>query len=78
MFQAPDPMVGSEARALRAFAQKTLASGAADVVVCGHAHAPTREEYPTGLYLNTGDWMFHRSYVLWDGAEFHLHTARNS
>jgi UDP-2,3-diacylglucosamine hydrolase len=67
---------GAEAGALRAFAAETLRRGEADVVMCGHVHAATCEEHPTptgtGLYINTGDWMYHRSYVEWDGAEFQL------
>jgi len=74
--QVKDPTHGSEAKALRAFARETLRQGRADVVFCGHAHAPTIEEYPTpngtGLYVNCGDWMYHRSYVEWDGEQFRL------
>ena len=74
--QVEDPTKGAEADALRTYAKTTLASGVADIVVCGHAHAPTHEEYPTptgtGLYLNTGDWMYHRSRVEWDGSTFNL------
>jgi len=44
-----------------------------------HSHYPVIEEYPTpngtGLYINTGDWLYHRSYVEWDGTEFHLHQG---
>jgi len=73
--QVEDPAQGPEALALRAYAREVLARGEAEVVLCGHSHAPAREEFPTpngtGLYINTGDWMFHRSYVVWDG-EFHL------
>ena len=65
---------GSEVAPLREFAKRALADGDADVVMCGHSHYPVIEEYPTpdgtGLYINTGDWLFHKSYVEWDGAEF--------
>ena len=67
---------GSEARALRAFAREQLAVGRADVVICGHSHHPVCEEFPTphgpGLYVNTGDWLLHRSYVVWDGQSFRI------
>lgn len=76
MAETREPSKGSEARALRAFASETLQRGEADVVMCGHAHAPVYEEYPTphgvGLYINSGDWMIHRSVVEWDGSEFRL------
>ncbi|HIJ64783.1 MAG TPA: UDP-2,3-diacylglucosamine diphosphatase [Candidatus Hydrogenedentes bacterium] len=65
---------GSESKALRAFAVRMLAEGEADVVLTGHSHCPLREEHPTrngsGLYVNTGDWLKHRSYVEWDEADF--------
>ncbi len=77
--QVKDPAKGAEAEALRAFARGVLERGEAEAVLCGHAHAPTYEEHPaqhgTGLYINTGDWMYHRSYVEWDGSEFTLHRA---
>ncbi|HNR34324.1 MAG TPA: UDP-2,3-diacylglucosamine diphosphatase [Candidatus Hydrogenedentes bacterium] len=76
MTMVEDPSRGSEAKALRAHAQSVLAAGKADVVLMGHAHAAIREECPapggTGLYINCGDWRRHRSYVMWDGAEFIL------
>lgn len=72
----PEPDGGAEAAALREYARNVLAKGKADVVICGHAHSPAIEEYPTptgkGLYINTGDWLRHFSYVEWDGAEFRL------
>ncbi|MCF6287303.1 MAG: UDP-2,3-diacylglucosamine diphosphatase [Candidatus Hydrogenedentes bacterium] len=69
-----DPAAGPEANALRRYAAGVLQRGAADVVLCGHAHAPTLEELPaldgTGLYINTGDWIDHRSHTIWDGETF--------
>jgi len=71
-----DPSQGSEAKALRVHAQQMLATGKADVVLMGHAHAAIREECPTpggtGLYVNCGDWRRNRSYVIWDGEDFEL------
>ena len=76
-----DPAKGAEAAALREFAAKTLAAGPFDIVMAGHAHAPAIEEIATargrGLYINTGDWLYHRSYVEWDGEDFRLlYSAR--
>ena len=74
--QVDDIAAGSEARALREFAREQLASGGVDVVICGHSHHPVCEEHPTpdgaGLYLNTGDWLLHQSYVVWDGQSFRI------
>jgi len=76
MTQAEELSTGPEVQPLREFARRTLAQGGPDVVMCGHSHYPVREEFPTpngtGLYLNTGDWLYHQSYVAWDGDEFRL------
>lgn len=70
-----DPSDSSEVAAMRKFAEGLLAAGDADVVFCGHTHHPVEEEFPTpngmGLYINTGDWMHRRTYLEWDGQEFH-------
>lgn len=77
--RAEDTSKGPEARALREHARRLLAQGAADIILCGHAHAPVMETYPTpsgtGTYINTGDWLDHRSYVIWDGMDFSIHHA---
>jgi len=77
LFQAADLSQGSEVKPLQRFARETLTAGRADVVMCGHSHYPVREEYPTptgtGLYINTGDWLAHRTYIEWDGREFSRH-----
>jgi len=79
MFAAEDPAKGSEVGPLRAYAKGVLERGEADVVVLGHSHYPTVEEMPApngaGLYVNTGDWMFHRSYATWQDGQFKLHTG---
>ncbi len=73
---SPDePRESREVEAMRKFAEKLLADGEADVVLCGHTHHPVEEEFPTphgkGTYINTGDWMHHRTYLEWDGQGFH-------
>ena len=76
----PDPATGPSALALRAYARRLLAEGKAETVICGHAHAPTHETHPTpggeGTYINTGDWIGHRSCTVWDGEAFHLEDPR--
>lgn len=71
-----DVSQGPEVAPLRAYAMAALARGEADVVVCGHSHYPVREECASanggGLYLNTGDWVVHRSYIEWDGEDFRV------
>lgn len=74
--QRQNPRGNPEADALRAYATEVLARGAADIVICGHAHAPECAALPTpngeGRYINAGDWYRHQSYLLWDGADFQL------
>lgn len=69
-----DPANGPEAQALRRYASGVIERNEADVVLCGHAHAPVLETIPcgygTGIYINTGDWLDHRSHTVWDGAAF--------
>lgn len=78
MFQADDLSQGTEVEPLRRHAERVLAAGDADVVFSGHCHYPQRMEFPTpngtGVYFNTGDWLFHCSYVVWDGETFTAHS----
>lgn len=71
---ADDPAEGPEAQALRAYGIGVIEADQADVVCCGHAHAPRLEsvaaEGRTGIYLNTGDWLAHRVHTVWDGVQF--------
>ncbi len=73
-----DPAQGEEARFQRQFARETLAKGEVDVVICGHSHHPTIERFPTpggeGVYVNAGDWLIHRTWVVWEGDTFTLKT----
>lgn len=75
MKRVEDLSQGSEVKPLQDFAKGLLRDGAADVVMCGHSHYPVIEEHPaptgSGLYINTGDWLYHQSYIEWDGAQFH-------
>lgn len=73
--KSPDnPSQSAEVKAMREFAKNLLESGEANVVFCGHTHYAVEEEIPTpdgtGLYVNTGDWMLHRTYLEWDGNEY--------
>jgi UDP-2,3-diacylglucosamine hydrolase len=67
---------GAEVVSQRAFAHKLLAEAEVDTVICGHTHHPLLEEHAgpagTGLYINTGDWIQHQTYVVWDGERFDL------
>jgi UDP-2,3-diacylglucosamine hydrolase len=71
-----EPEYGPEANALSEFAQGVFERGEADIVFCGHSHAPMIQkiEVPngSGLYINSGDMITSGSHVIWDGNQFHL------
>lgn len=76
LFMADDLSEGNQVKPLQAYARAALASGEADVVILGHSHYPIMEACPTpsgqGLYINSGDWLFHQSFIMWDGRTFQL------
>jgi len=73
-----DPAKGREVEPLRQFARGIIERGEADVVVCGHSHYAETLDIPTkngqGLYMNTGDFLWHRKYIAWDGEHFEHRT----
>ncbi len=81
MTAAKEKTRGCEAEALLDYAAGLLKSGKADVVMFGHAHSPQCHEVETpngkGLYINTGDWISHMSYVEWNDGKFHMRLFRN-
>ena len=82
LFQAEDLSQGTEVEPLRDHAERVLAAGGVDVVFSGHCHYPQRMEFATpdgtGLYINTGDWLYHCSYVVWDGKTFTTHSLKDA
>ena len=78
MLAPDDPADSDEVKALRKFAKDELAKGEHDVIICGHSHYPEEVEYPTpsgmGRYINTGDWMEKRTYLVWSEGEFERMT----
>lgn len=70
MFQAEDLKDGSEVAPQRAYAEAFLSAGEADVLVCGHTHYPVMAQLGGGLYINCGDWLYHRTYVTWEEGSF--------
>lgn len=43
-----------------------------DAVIMGHTHIPEMKKIDSGLYINTGDWIKHYSYVVLREGEFEL------
>lgn len=75
MHAGKDPAEGSEVVPLREFARAAITRNEADVVFCGHSHYAetvpiTTPDGRTGQYFNTGDFLWHRNYIAWDGERF--------
>ena len=43
-----------------------------DAVIMGHTHIPEVKKIQNGLYINSGDWIEHYSYVVLEEGEFEL------
>ncbi len=53
------------------FAAGKLAEGY-DAVITGHRHLPQRTVTENGVFVNTGDWMKHFSYAVFDGKKISI------
>jgi UDP-2,3-diacylglucosamine hydrolase len=53
------------------FARNKLSEGF-DAVIIGHLHKPIKREFDPGIYLNTGDFIEHFSYVKLNEGKFNL------
>ncbi len=47
-------------------------AGSHDLIVFGHSHKPVKMPFGNALYVNTGDWLTHRSYLLMNDGEVEL------
>jgi len=43
-----------------------------DAVIMGHTHVPEIKELSGGLYINSGDWLYHNSYIVLSEGKFEL------
>jgi len=61
-----DPAADARSSALELWARQALGEDPSlDLVVLGHTHQPRRVEVTPGrFYLNAGDWLRHRSYLV--------------
>ncbi|MFY7997410.1 MAG: UDP-2,3-diacylglucosamine diphosphatase [Candidatus Kapaibacteriota bacterium] len=66
---------GNERNGLEAFAEEKIKEGC-DFVLMGHLHKPVEKRFEhetgSGLYINTGDWLNHRTYAEFDGTTLSL------
>ncbi len=65
-----------DAKAIKSFAISQLEKSVCDAVIAGHCHNPEYSVIQMNnrqcWYINSGDWLKHRTYVKWDGNQFHL------
>ena len=66
--ERPSPKQQARIQALANWARTRLQEDEdLDLVLLGHTHVPTLEEVrPGGYYVNSGDWLHHRSFVVLD------------
>ena len=69
-----NPSQSGEVYATERYARRLLDGDEVDVVICAHSHFAVMKEWETASgiksYINTGDWMRHRCYVLYDDGGF--------
>jgi len=53
------------------YAAEKIKAGS-NAVIMGHTHLPEIKKIDSGLYINTGDWLEHFSYVVLEDGEFKL------
>ena len=68
----PPPIMQRKENGLTSFAQAQIKSGC-DMVIMGHTHQPRFIRQTGGIYINTGDWIKHQSYVQLDNQIISLH-----
>ncbi len=59
---------------MKQFAEQMIATNTVDYVVMGHRHQPELAQFPSGIYVNLGDWIHHFTYGLFDGHCFRIMT----
>lgn len=74
-----DAFRGEEQEEIVRFCRTILARRTFDYFVFGHRHWPVDLTLsPDSRYLNTGDWITHYSYAVFDGMTMHLHTKKQN
>jgi len=68
----PAPLRVRKNKGLIDFARHLINKGKADIVVMGHAHAPSLQMIDKGHYANSGDWICHHSFIEIDDGNIQL------
>ena len=71
-----------EAESIKFYAIEKMKNSLCDAVISGHCHKPECSVLQINgrqcWYINSGDWIENRTYVKWDGENFHLcHYIQN-
>ncbi len=73
--QQDEVFLGEDKEWLILYAREILKQREVDYFVFGHRHLPMNLEIAPGVrYINTGDWMSHYSYAVFDGRKLELKT----
>lgn len=73
----PEVFIGKEKENLYHYCRQILNKEPVDFFVFGHRHLPLDIEVVPGVrYINTGDWVNHFSYAVFDGSEMKLKTFK--
>ena len=64
--------LGEENEWLVQYAKKKLGETHYDFFLFGHRHLPMEIEIGKSKYINTGDWITHFTYAVFDGEHLHL------
>ena len=51
-----------------------LVSGKYDLVMHGHTHASFVKEFPEGVYVNSGEWLYEMKYVVMEAGECRIES----
>ena len=74
--QAASPFVLPEKECLVCFARQMLNRKHYDFFVFGHRHLSMKVQIaPDSFYINTGEWITHRDYAVFDGENMMLYEA---
>jgi UDP-2,3-diacylglucosamine hydrolase len=57
-------------------AERRIKAGA-DFVIMGHSHRPVLENIGSGVYVNLGDWIKHRTFAIYKDSSIHLYEFQD-
>ncbi|MCF7920137.1 MAG: UDP-2,3-diacylglucosamine diphosphatase [Candidatus Cloacimonetes bacterium] len=61
---------------LRTAAENLITKNNYDYVIFGHSHIPTLEKCTNGIYANSGDWISHSTYLVFEHGELTINEYK--